>query len=112
MRTLILIFLLAGSARAQQLFTPQNESPPREAESILIASCRVVGERFSIPLPEPKVELRTGEKANSIETVENRHVIHLKHWDKALFKVAALHVCMRSAELALVHSMVKNVRDY
>jgi hypothetical protein len=39
-------------------------------------------------------------------------VIHLKHWDKGLFKVAALHVCMRAAELDLVHSMVKNVRDY
>jgi hypothetical protein len=112
MRTLILILLMAGSARAQQLFTPQNESPPREAESILIASCRVVGERFVVPLPDPKVELRLGEKANSIDTVEDRHVIHLKHWDKGLFKVAALHVCVRAAEHDLVHEMYKKVRDY
>ena len=112
MRTLILILLLSGTARAQQLFTANNESPPREAESILIASCRVVGEQFSTPLPEPKVELRTHEKTNSIETVQNRHVIRLTRWDKGLFKVAALHVCMRTAELDLVHSMVKKVRDY
>lgn len=112
MRTLILIFLLASSARAQQLFTRQTDTLPREAESILIASCRVVGERLVIPLPEPRVELRLGEKMNAIDSADGMHIIHLQRWNKVLFKMAALHVCMRSAETEMVHAMAKDVRDY
>ena len=112
MRTLTLFLLLSGCASAQQLLSQPNQKLPREAESILIASCRTVGERFVIPLPEPKVELRIGEKTNAIDSVENSHVIHLQHWSKTLFKVAALHVCMRAAEPDLARSMVRYVRDY
>ena len=112
MRTLILILLLAGSAGAQQLFTQQTSSLPREAESILIASCRVVGERLVIPLPDPKVELRLGEKDNAVDSVGEIHVIHMQRWNKALFKLAAVHVCMRAAELDMVHAIAKEVRDY
>jgi hypothetical protein len=112
MRTLILILLFTGSASAQQLFTQQNNALPREAESILIASCRVVGERLVIPLPDPKVELRLGEKINSIDSLDGVHIIRLQRWNKTLFKMAALHVCMRAAETEIVHTMVKDVRDY
>jgi hypothetical protein len=58
MKILAMLFILAGSASAQQLFSSQLQKCPREAESILIASCRVVGERFGIPMPNPRVELR------------------------------------------------------
>jgi hypothetical protein len=112
MRTLILILLLVGSVHAQQLFTQQANALPREAESILIASCRVVGERLVVPLPDPKVELRLGEKINSIDSRDGVHIIRLQRWNKTLFKMAALHVCMRGAETEMVHTMVKDVRDY
>jgi hypothetical protein len=112
MRTLILILFLAGSAGAQQLFTAHNEPCLREAESILIASCRAVGERLTIPMPDPRVELRLGEAANAVESDESVHVIHLRHWNKALFKRAALHVCMRAAEHDLVPVLATKVRDY
>lgn len=68
MRTLILFCLLTTAASAQQLFTQPSQDTPREAESILIASCRIVGERFAIPMPNPRVELRLGEKVDSVET--------------------------------------------
>jgi hypothetical protein len=112
MRMLIVIYLLVGSASAQQLFTRQNDSLPREAESILIASCRIVGERLAIPLPDPKVELRLGEKINTVDSRDGIHIIRLQRWDKVLFKMAALHVCMRAVETDIVGSMVKQVRDY
>ena len=112
MKILVMVLTLAGSASAQQLFTLQTQNYPREAESILIASCRVVGERFAIPMPSPRVELRLGEKANAVESEENVHVIHLQHWNKVLFKRAAVHVCMRDAERELVLSLVEKVGDY
>lgn len=112
MRMLVLFLLLAGSAGAQQLFTPQNQNSPREAESILIASCRVVGERLAIPMPSPRVELRLGEKADAVVSEENVHVIHLRRWNKELFKRAAVHVCMRDAERELVVPLAAKVRDY
>lgn len=112
MRILVLLLLLAGSASAQQLFTPQNQNSPREAQSILIASCRVVGERFAIPMPSPRVELRLGEKKDAVESEESVHVIHLQRWNKELFKRAALHVCMRDAERELVVALAAKVRDY
>jgi hypothetical protein len=112
MRTLILILFLTGSAGAQQLFTSQNQTSPREAESILIASCRAVGERLTIPMPNPRVELRLGEIKNAVESEENVHVIHLQRWNKDLFKRAALHVCLRAAEWDLVPVLATKVRDY
>jgi hypothetical protein len=112
MRTLILILLLAGSASAQQLFTSHNETSPREAESILIASCRAVGERLTIPMPNPRVELRLGDDKNAVESAENVHVIYLRRWNKELFKQAALHVCLRAAEPDLVPVLASKVRDY
>jgi len=113
MRCVIVILLLAGSAAAQQLFTAnQSPYPEREAESILIASCRVVGERFALPLPAPRVELRLDEPVNTVESDNNAHVIRLQHWNKALFKRAAVHICMRYAERDLVVELAKKVPDH
>jgi hypothetical protein len=114
MRTLILILFLflAGSASAQQLTTAQNAKCPREAESILIASCRTVGEKLEIAMPDPRVELRIGDRINAVESYEGKHVIHMKQWNKALFKHAALHVCLRAAEDELVPVLATKVRDY
>ena len=112
MKILAMLFILAGSASAQQLFSPETQKCPREAESILIASCRVVGERLGIPMPSPRVELRLGDRANAVESDEDVHVIHLQRWNKALFKRAAVHVCMRAAELDMVPALAEKVRDY
>lgn len=112
MLMLIPILLFAGSASVQQLFTQQANALPREAESILIASCRRVGERLAVPMPDPKVELRLGEKDDAVDSVGNVLVIHMRGWNKALFKVAAVYVCMRDAELRMVHAIAKEVRDY
>ena len=112
MRTLLLMLLLTGMASAQQLLTPPNEKLPREAESILISSCRVVGERLSIPMPDPRVELRLGDRTNAVESNEDVHVIRMQRWNKALFKRAALHACMRAAELQLVPTLAAKVPDY
>ena len=112
MKILAMLFILAGSASAQQLFTAKTQKCPLEAESILIASCRVVGERFAIPMPNPRVELRIGDAADAVESEEAVHVIHLRRWNKALFKRAAVHVCMRAAELDLVPGLAARVRDY
>jgi hypothetical protein len=112
MRMLAMVLFLAGSASGQQLFSTQTQKCPREAESILIASCRVVGERLAIPMPSPRVELRLGEKANAVESDEDVHVIHLQRWNQALFKRAAVHVCMRAAERDLVPALAQKVRDY
>lgn len=112
MRTWVLLLLLTGSASAQQLLSPSNEKLPREAESILISSCRVVGERLSIPMPDPRVELRLGESTNSLVSNGGVHVIHLQHWNKELFKDAALHACMRAAEREVLRSLAAKVPDY
>ena len=112
MRALIVVLLLTGSAAGQRLFTAQTESCPREAESILIASCRVVGERFGIPMPSPRVELRLGAAEDAVESDGSVHVILLKRWNKGLFKRAAVHVCMRNAELELVRPLAAKVPDY
>ena len=111
-KILAMVFILAASASAQQLFTTETQKCPREAESILIASCRVVGERLRIPMPSPRVELRLGDRANAVESDEDVHVIHLQHWNKALFKRAAVDVCMRAAELDMVPALAQKVRDY
>src|SRR5207253_4857126 len=102
MKTLIVVLLLTGSAAGQRLFTVQKVNCPREAESILIASCRVVGERFGIPMPSPRVELRLGAAEDAVESDGSVHVILMQRWNKRLFKRAAVHVCMRDAELGLV----------
>lgn len=113
MRCLIVILLLAGSAAGQQLFaTKEVHYPEQEAESILIASCRVVGERLGIPLPDPRVELRLGERVNAVESDDDVHVIRMQRWNKALFKRAAVHVCMRYAERDLVFQLAKKVPDH
>jgi hypothetical protein len=112
MKRLAMMLILAGSASAQQLVTAQSQKCPREAESILIASCRIVGERFAIPMPSPRVELRIGDRADAVESDENVHIIHLRHWNKALFKRATVHVCMRPAELEMVPALAARVRDY
>jgi hypothetical protein len=110
---LLLILLLAGSAMGQQLLAgKQVRYPMREAESILIESCRVVGERFAIPLPDPRVELRLGESVNTVESDDDRHVIRLQRWNKTLFKRAAVHICMRYAERDLVFELAKKVSDH
>jgi hypothetical protein len=111
MKVLAMVFILAGSASAQQLFTVETQKCPREAESILIASCRVVGDRLAIPMPSPRVELRLGDRTDAVESDEDVHVIHLRRWNKALFKPAAVHVCMRAAELDLVPGLAEKVRD-
>jgi hypothetical protein len=108
----VVVLLLAGSAAGQSLFTAQKESYPREAESMLIASCRVVGERLRIPMPNPRVELRLGAREDAVESDGKVHVILLQRWNKALFKRAAVHVCMRNAELELVFSLAAKVPDY
>jgi hypothetical protein len=113
MRCLIFIWLLAGSAAGQQLFAAKEVGyPEREAESILIASCRVVGERLGIPLPAPRVELRLGQRVNTVESDDDVHVIRLQSWNKTLFKHAAVHVCMRYAERDLVFQLAKKVPDH
>jgi len=109
---LLLMLLLTGSASAQQLFSASHETLPREAESILIGSCRAVGERLEIPMPNPRVELRLGQDTNAVDSREDVHVIYLKRWNKQLFKRAALHVCLRAAELDLVPVLAVKVRDY
>jgi hypothetical protein len=112
MKILAMVLILAGSASAQQLFSTQTQKCSREAESILIASCRAVGERLAIPMPSPRVELRLGDNANAVESEEDVHVIHLRHWNTALFKRAAVHVCMRAAERDLVPALAEKVHDY
>lgn len=113
MRCLILILLFVGSAAGQQLFAAREvHYPEREAESILIASCRVVGERFGIPLPDPRVELRLGQPVNAVESDDDTHVIRLQRWNKTLFKRASVHMCMRYAERDLVFELAKKVPDY
>jgi hypothetical protein len=112
MKAFAIVLILAGSASAQQLFMSQTQKCPREAESILIASCRVVGERLSIPMPSPRVELRLGDRENAVESDENVHVIHLQRWNKALFKRAAIDVCIRAAEVDLVPVLARRVNDY
>ena len=72
----------------------------------------MVGERLGIPMPSPRVELRLGDRANAVESDEDVHVIHLQRWNKALFKRAAVHVCMRAAELDMVPALAQKVRDY
>ncbi|MGH9494352.1 MAG: hypothetical protein ACRD3B_05090 [Candidatus Sulfotelmatobacter sp.] len=112
MRTVILLCLLTTAASAQQLFTQQSHDMPREAESILIASCRIVGERFAIPMPNPRVELRLGEKVDSVETDMGRHVICLRRWNKTIFTRAAVHVCVQAAEPDIVPMLVHKLRDH
>ena len=117
MRTLIVFCLLTfclftTAASAQQLFTQTKQDMPREAESILIASCRVVGEQLSVSMPNPHVELRLGQNTDSVETDKDKHVICLRRWNKALFKKAAVFVCIQSAEADVVPMLVRKVRDY
>ena len=112
MRTLILLCLLTTVASAQQLITQPGQNPPPEAESILISSCRIVGERLAIPMPNPRVELRMGEKVDSVETSLNQHVICLRHWNKGVFTRAAVHVCVQAAETDIVPMLVHKVRDH
>lgn len=57
----------------------------------------MVGESLAISMPNPRVELRLDDRVNAVESDEGVHVIHMKHWNKALFKQAALHVCLPSA---------------
>lgn len=111
MRTLILVFLLTGCAYSQQL-TALGDVPPRDAESILIASCRTVAERLAIPMPNPRVELRLGEKKDAVESEEAVHVIHMRRWHRALFRRASLVVCMREAEFQIVPQLFSKMHDY
>lgn len=111
MRTLILFCFLTATASAQQLITQPGQNTPREAESILISSCRVVGERFAIPMPDPRVELRLGAKVDSVETDLGQHVICMRRWDKNLFTRAAVHVCVQAAEPDIVPILVHRLRD-
>jgi hypothetical protein len=106
------VLWLTANAGAQQLVTANRETLPPDAESILISSCRVVGERLEIPMPEPRVELRLGQSTDAVDSREDAHVIYLKRWNKALFKRAALHVCLRDAERDLVPVLAQKVRDY
>jgi hypothetical protein len=110
MRTLILFCLLTTAASAQQLITQPGQNTPREAESILISSCRIVGERFAIPMPDPRVELRLGERVDSVETDRGRHVICMRRWNRGLFTRAAVHVCVQTAEDDLVPILVHKLR--
>ncbi|HTS38786.1 MAG TPA: hypothetical protein VMH04_24140 [Candidatus Solibacter sp.] len=112
MRTLILFCLLTTAATAQQLFTQETHTLPREAESILMASCRAVGEQFAIPMPNPKVELRLDQQADSVETDRNTHIIRMRRWNRALFKKAAVFACIQSAESDVVPILMRKVRDY
>jgi hypothetical protein len=112
MRTLILFCLLTTAASAQQLFTQPRQDTPREAESILIASCRIVGERFAIPMPNPRVELRLGEKVDSVETAMDHHIICLRRWNKTVFTRAAIHVCVQAAEPDIVPMLAHKLRDH
>jgi hypothetical protein len=103
---------LTANAGAQQLVSANREALPPEAESILISSCRVVGERLEMPMPNPRVELRIGAKTNAVDSREDTHVIYLERWNKQLFKRAALHVCLRDAERDLVPVLAGKVRDH
>jgi hypothetical protein len=111
MRTLIWVLLLTGCSYSQQLIALDN-AHPREAESILITSCRAVGERLAVPMPSPRVELRLGEGKDAVESEEAAHVIHMRHWNRSLFKRAALMVCMREAEFEIVPQLFDKVREY
>jgi hypothetical protein len=82
------------------------------AESILISTCRVVGERLAAPMPSPRVELRLGEGKDAVESEEVARVIHMRHWNRALFKRTVLVVCMREAEFDIVPQLFDEVRDY
>jgi hypothetical protein len=112
MRTLILFCLLTSAASAQQLLSQQNQNVPPEAESILIESCRMVGERFAIPMPNPRVELRLGEKVDSVDIGKDHQVICMRRWNKTLFARAALHVCVRAGEPDIVPMLVHKLRDH
>ena len=111
MRVLLWIVLLTGCSYAQHL-TAHDDAHPREAESILIASCRTVGERLAIPMPNPRVELRLGERKDAVESEEAMHIIHMRRWHRALFKRAALVVCMREAEFEIVPQLFDKVHDF
>jgi hypothetical protein len=111
MRIAICILSLAACAGAQQVFTAPGQPLPAEAESILISSCREIGERLRIPMPNPHVELRLGEKHDCMESDEDHHIIHMRRWNKALFREGALHFCMRAAERQVIPAMLKKPRD-
>jgi hypothetical protein len=63
-------------------------------------------------MPNPRVELRLGEGKDAVESEEAAHIIHMRRWRKALFKRAALDVCMREAEFEIVPQLFDKVRDY
>jgi len=109
--------LVPASAGAQQVFTSSQQPCPREAESILIASCRAVGERLSIAMPAPRVELRLGERVDAVDSEgidheHDTHVILMRRWNRSLFKRAAVQVCMQAAERELVPVVTVRVRDH
>jgi hypothetical protein len=113
MRCLVAVLLFCGSMMGQQLFSAQDNKdakyPEQEARSILIASCRVVGERLRIPLPAPHVELKLGEDIPSVENVDNVHVIRLRRWNRQLFKTAAVEACYLAAEFDIVPQLAKQL---
>ncbi|HTS38785.1 MAG TPA: hypothetical protein VMH04_24135 [Candidatus Solibacter sp.] len=111
MRIALCILWLVAGASAQQVFAPHGQPLPPEAESILISSCREIGERLGIPMPDPRVELRLGEKHDAMETDDDHHIIHLRRWNKARFREGALHICMRAAERQVIPAMLKKPRD-
>jgi hypothetical protein len=60
----------------------------------------------------PRVELRLGEKVDSVETAMDQHVICLRHWNKTVFTRAAIHVCVQAAEPDIVPMLVHKLRDH
>jgi hypothetical protein len=60
----------------------------------------------------PRVELRLGEGKDAVESEEAARVIHMRHWNRALFKRTALMVCMREVEFDIVPQLFDEVRDY
>ncbi len=63
-------------------------------------------------MPNPRVELRLGATEDAVQSDGTVHVILLQRWNKRLFKRAAVHVCMRNAELELVLPLAAKVPDY
>ncbi len=111
---LLLTLLAAPLVHVQTLVAQKHDSyPSNEANHILTESCRAVSKRLGVPPPDPNVKLLLGHKFQTILSVDGLHTIQLYRWNKDLFKVAAVAVCLRSAETSdFVSQISKVVSDY
>lgn len=105
----LLFFSGSLSADAQFLAIGSKHSYPyQEAAQILNDSCRAVSQRLEVPIPRPHVKLLLGRHRQTIQSTDGLHTIQLYRWNRKLFTLAAVAVCLRSAETPEFISDVAN----